>query len=336
MAVVIYTRTEKIIFKSGFVSIVGRPNAGKSTLLNALVGTHLAIVADKPQTTRVNVQGIWNTDTAQVVFVDSPGIHKATSAYNRRMMQEVRIALDERDLILYVADATRHFNSEDNHAVDLVRKSKTPAFLVLNKIDRLSNKAEMLEVIEKYKTEFEFNEYIPISAQEGDGLDKLRELILQYLPEGPAYFPSDQVTDQPERFMAAELIREKILHVTRQEVPHSVAVFIEHWEEKPKLTRISANIYVERQGQKGILIGSGGSTLKQIGTAARQDIEEMLGAKVFLELFVKVQENWRENPAFLNQLDWKASMASGGPLASRGVVEGEGKDDDGPALLPPE
>ncbi|MDZ4801740.1 MAG: GTPase Era [Bryobacteraceae bacterium] len=332
---VIKTQTEKTKFKSGFVSIVGRPNAGKSTLLNALVGTHLAIVADKPQTTRVNVQGILNSEGAQIVFVDSPGIHKANSAYNRRMMQEVRVALDERDLILYVADATRYFNSEDDHAVDLVRKSKTPAFLVLNKIDRLDNKAEMLAVLEKYKTQFEFNEYIPISAQEGDGLDKLKELILQYLPEGPAYFPTDQVTDQPERFMASELIREKILHVTRQEVPHSVAVFIEHWEEKPKLTRISANIYVERQGQKGILIGSGGSTLKQIGTAARQDIEEMLGAKVFLELFVKVQANWRENPAFLNQLDWKASIAGGGRSTAQSVTESHAAG-DGPALLPPE
>ena len=329
------TQTEKTEFKSGFVSIAGRPNAGKSTLLNALLGAHLAIVTDKPQTTRVNVQGIWNRDDAQVVFVDSPGIHKADSAYNRRMMQEVRIALDERDLILYVVDATRHFTSEDDHAVDLVRKSKTPAFLVLNKIDKLQNKAEMLAVIEKYKEQLEFEEYVPISAKDGEGLDKLRELILQYLPVGPMYFPSDQITDQPERFMAAELIREKILHVTRQEIPHSVAVFIEHWEEKPKLTRISATIYVERQGQKGILIGSGGSTLKQIGTAARQDIEEMLGAKVFLELFVKVQENWRENPAFLNQLDWKANLAAGGPVASRGVVEGE-DDSDGPVVLPEE
>ncbi len=297
-------------FRSGFVSIIGRPNAGKSTLLNALVGTHVAIVADKPQTTRINVQGIWSSDSAQIVFVDSPGIHKADSMYNRRMMQEVRLALEERDLLLYVADSTRAFTSEDDHAIDLVRKSGTPAFLVLNKVDRMSNKAELLALIDKYKTQFEFQEYIPISALQYEGIEGLRAEILKYLPEGPAYFPSDQITDQPERFMAAELIREKILHVTRQEVPHSVAVFIEHWEEKPNITRISANIYVERAGQKGILIGAGGSTLKQIGTQARTDIEAMLGSKVFLELFVKVQENWRENPAFLNQLDWKANLTT--------------------------
>lgn len=298
-------------FKSGFVSIVGRPNAGKSTLLNALVGTHVAIVADKPQTTRINVQGIWNEESAQVVFVDSPGIHRADSIYNRRMMQEVRVALEERDLILFVADSTHPFTNEDEQAIEMVRKSGTPAFLVLNKTDRLRDKNELLKLIDAYKEKFEFQEYLPISALKDDGLDVLRELILRYLPEGPAYFPSDQVTDQPERFMAAELIREKILHVTRQEVPHSVAVFIEHWEDKAKLTRISANIYVERDGQKGILIGAGGATLKKIGSEARVDIEEMLGRKVFLELFVKVQENWRENPAFLNQLDWKANLTSG-------------------------
>jgi GTP-binding protein Era len=297
-------------FKSGFVSIVGRPNAGKSTLLNALVGTHVAIVADKPQTTRINVQGIWSSDSAQVVFLDSPGIHKADSIYNRRMMQEVRVALEERDLILYVADATRSFTGEDEQAIEMIRKSGTPSFLVLNKVDRVKDKAELLTLIDRYKEKFEFQEYLPVSALQSDGLDVLRELILRYLPEGPAYFPADQVTDQPERFMAAELIREKILHVTRQEVPHSVAVFIEVWEEKQKLTRIAATVYVERAGQKGILIGAGGATLKRIGSEARKDIEEMLGTKVFLELFVKVQDNWRENPAFLNQLDWKANLTS--------------------------
>ncbi len=295
-------------FVSGFVSIVGRPNAGKSTLLNALVGTHVAIVADKPQTTRVNVQGIWSTERAQVVFVDTPGIHKPESLYNKRMMQEVRAALEERDLLIYVADATRKFTEEDEHAIDMIRKSGTPAFLVLNKVDKVGHKAELLALIESYKEKFEFREYLPVSALTGERLDGLRELILAAMPQGPAYFPQDQITDQPERFLAAELIREKILHETRQEIPHSVAVFIEVWEEKPNVTRIMAAVVVERAGQKGIIIGAGGSMLKRVGTLARADIEEMLGRKVFLELFVKVQENWRESPAFLNQLDWRTNL----------------------------
>lgn len=296
-------------FVSGFVSLVGRPNAGKSTLLNALVGTKLAIVADKPQTTRTSVQGIWNTPEAQVIFLDTPGIHKSDTLYNRRMMQEVRLALEERDLLLYVADATRPVTSADEHALDMLRKSGTAAFLLLNKTDRLHDKRDILPLIEQYKSKFEFQEYFPMSALRGEGIDEVRAGILGSLPEGPAYFPSDQITDQPERFLAAELIREKILVETRQEVPHSVAVFIDSWEEKKTLTHVSAAIYVERPGQKGIIIGSQGEMLKRIGTLARQDIETMLGGKVFLELFVKVRENWRESPAFLNQLDWRTSPA---------------------------
>ena len=300
---------KKSKLRSGFVSIIGRPNAGKSTLLNALVGTKLAIVADKPQTTRTTVQGIWNTPEAQVVFLDTPGIHKADSLINRRMMQEVRNALDERDLLLYLVDATRRIDAEDDHALDLLRKAETPAFLVLNKIDRVQTKNNLLPLLDAWKEKFEFKEYFPISALRGEGLDELRAAIIDALPKGPAYFPPDQITDQPERFLAAELIREKILHETRQEVPHSVAVFIDVWEEKRTLTHIMATVYVERDGQKAIVIGSKGSTLRNIGTLARQDIEEMLGRKVFLELFVKVREDWRENPRFLNELDWRLSMA---------------------------
>jgi GTP-binding protein Era len=296
-------------FVSGFVSIVGRPNAGKSTLLNALVGTKLAIVADKPQTTRTNVQGIWNSEQAQVVFLDTPGIHKSDTPYNRRMMHEVRMALEERDLLLYVAEATRPLATEDEHALDMIRKAGTAAFLVLNKIDRLGDKAALLPRIEEYKARFEFLDYFPVSALRNDGLDVLRAEILKALPEGPAYFPTDQVTDQPERFLAAELIREKILHVTRQEVPHSVAVFVDAWEEKKTLTRIAATIYVERDGQKAIVIGSKGSTLKRIGSEAREEIEAMLGRQVFLDLHVKVRENWRESPEFLNRLDWRVQLA---------------------------
>lgn len=315
---------EKNKFVSGFVSIIGRPNAGKSTLLNGLVGTHVAIVADKPQTTRLNVQGIWNDAGAQVIFVDTPGIHKADTLYNKRMMQEVRTALDQRDLLLYVADATKGYARADQHAIDLVAKSATPALLLLNKIDRLAGKTELLALIEQYRKAFDFREYLPISALKGSMMDELRTLILQYLPEGPTYFPPDQITDQPEKYLAAELIREKILMETQQEVPHSVAVFVELWEEKPNVTRIAATIYVERSGQKGIIIGSGGAMLKQIGTLARKDIEAMLGTKVFLELFVKVQEGWRESPMFLNQLDWRSSMAN-----LRSTI-----DNDGPVVLP--
>lgn len=297
---------------SGFVSIVGRPNAGKSTLLNQLVGVKLAIVADKPQTTRTSVQGIWTTDTSQVVFLDTPGIHRSDSPLNKRMMQEVRNALDERDLLLYVADATRRLEEADDRALDMVRKLNTPVFLVLNKIDRLADKRAMLPVIEEWSRKHTFREYFPVSALRGQGMEELKAGIVSIMPQGPLYFPSDQITDQPERFLAAELVREKVLRETRQEIPHSVAVFIDVWEDKKTLTSITATIYVERDGQKGIVIGAGGSMLKKIGTLARRDIEEMLGRKVFLELFVKVRENWRESPAFLNQLDWRSALSTEG------------------------
>jgi GTP-binding protein Era len=302
-------KNSKSKFTSGFVSIVGRPNAGKSTLLNQLVGTKLAIVADKPQTTRTNVLGVWTSDTAQVVYLDTPGIHKSDTPLNKRMMQEVRNALDQRDLLLYVADVTKPFEDADDRALDMLRKVGTPTFLILNKIDRVKDKRDVLPMIDEWGKKFEFKEFFPVSAIRSDGLEPLQAAIVAALPKGPRYFPSDQVTDQPERFLAAELIREKILRETRDEVPHSIAVFIDVWEEKKTLTSITASIYVEREGQKGIVIGTGGSMLKKVGTLARKDIEHMLDRKVFLELFVKVRENWRESPAFLNQLDWRQSMA---------------------------
>lgn len=292
---------------SGFVSIVGRPNAGKSTLLNALVGAKLAIVTDKPQTTRTGVQGVYTTDEAQIVFLDTPGIHKSDSLFDRRMISEIHAALEERDLLLYLVDATRRFTDEDVHALDMIRKSGTPAFLVLNKIDRVKEKARLLPLIEQYKSAMEFEEYIPISALTGEGLDDLKRAVIARLPEGPQYFPADEMTDQPERFLAAELVREKVLQETRQEVPHSVAVIVDHWQDEPPgLTRIGMTIFVEREGQKAIVIGSRGAMLKKIGTLARADIEQMLERKVFLELFVKVRENWRESPEFLTQLSWRA------------------------------
>ncbi|MGA2131347.1 MAG: GTPase Era [Bryobacteraceae bacterium] len=292
--------------KSGFVSILGRPNAGKSTLLNQLIGAKIAIVAGKPQTTRICVQGVLTLPDAQIVFLDTPGIHKAGSLINKRMMDEVRAALEERDLLLFLVDVSRKFREEDAHAIDLVKKSGTPALLVLNKSDLLGkNKSAMLPLIEQYRAQHEFADYIPISARSGEGLDALRQAVIERLPEGPAYFPSDYITDQPERFLAAELIREKILEATREEVPHSVAVWVDQWEETPRLARIYATIHVERDGQKAIVIGAGGAMLKQIGSLARLEMERLFGRRVYLDLHVKVQPGWREKPNFLAALDWR-------------------------------
>lgn len=290
---------------SGFVSILGRPNAGKSTLMNALIGTKVAIVADKPQTTRTGIQGVLTLPEGQVVFLDTPGIHKAHSRLNKRMMQSVREALHERDLLLYVADARAPYTASDREALDLVKKSGTPVFLVLNKIDLVKDKTALLPLLEKYREAYDFAEYFPVSALKRQGLDQLQSSILARLPEGPAYFPADHITDQPERFLAAELIREKIILETREEVPHSVAVMVDLWDEKPAITHILATIYVEKEGQKGILIGAGGGMLKAVGTKARQEMERLFGKKIFLELQVKASANWRENKAFLNTLDWR-------------------------------
>lgn len=292
--------------KSGFVSIAGRPNVGKSTLLNALVGGKLAIVSEKAQTTRTTIQAVLTTPEAQIVFVDTPGIHKSNTLLNKRMMQNVRSALHDRDAVLYVADCTSAFNEEERQAADAVRALDAPVILVLNKTDQLADKRRLLPRIEQFRTLREFADYIPVSALTGEGLDRLRASILERLPEGPAYFPADYLTDQPERFLAGELIRERVLRETRQEVPHSVAVAIEKWEETGRLTRIAATIYVEREGQKAILIGAKGAMLKKIGTLARQEMESVLSRKIFLELFVKVRPNWRESPEFLNALDWRS------------------------------
>lgn len=298
-------------FRSGFVSILGRPNVGKSTLLNALTRARLAIVSDKPQTTRTLIQGVLTLPHAQIVFLDTPGIHKPDSVFNKRMMETVRLALEERDLLLYMVDATQPVAPAEREAIKLALEARTPTFLLLNKIDRLRDKSRLLPLIEEYRNLGDFSEYIPISALTGDGLDRLQDAIITRLPEGPAYFPPDYVTDQPERFLAAELIREKILHLTREEVPHAVAVMVDRWEETPNLLRIAATIYVEKEGQKGIVIGAGGQMLKKVGTAARQEMEALFGRKIYLELFVKVRPRWREDPRFLAELDWR-SMAGGG------------------------
>src|SRR5208283_2791651 len=292
-------------FRSGFVSLIGRPNVGKSTLLNALVGQKVAIVADKPQTTRTSIQGVLTMPGAQIVFLDTPGIHRADTALNKRLMDAVRAAVEERDLLLLLADASRPLSKDDRQALDLARKAHAPVVLVLNKIDLVKDKAALLPLIEQYRAAFEFVDYVPISATKGQGLDQLKKVILQHIPEGPEYFPEDHVTDQPERFLAAELIREKILQATRQEVPHSVAVIVDQWEETERLTRIFATIRVEREGQKGIVIGTKGAMLKRIGTLARHEMEKLFGVKIYLDLHVRVQKGWRDKAAFLNALDWR-------------------------------
>jgi GTPase len=306
-------------FVSGFVSLVGPPNAGKSTLLNALVGEKLAIVSGKPQTTRTLVQGVVTTPQAQVVFLDTPGIHKPDSLFNRRMMETIGAALAERDVLIYVVDASREPGEAEQEGVELVRRSATPTLLALNKIDRVKPKERLLPLIERYKALHEFADYLPVSALKGKGVEEVRAATIARLPEGPAYFPSDYLTDQPERFLAAELIRERLLEETRGEVPHSIAVLVELWEETPKLARISATIYVEREGQKGIVIGAGGSMLKRVGTRAREGMESMFGRKVFLELHVKVRPRWRESQQFLNELDWRRTL--GGGEAGGGQVD---------------
>jgi len=290
---------------SGFVSILGRPNVGKSTLLNKMLGTKVAIVSDKPQTTRSAIQGVLTEPGAQVVFLDTPGIHRSDTTINRKLAQDVAGALEGRDLLLLLADCRKRVARDDERAVELLRRAKTPVLLVLNKIDLLKDKARMLPLIEHYGKLAEFEDFLPVSALTGGGLDELKHAIVSRLPEGPNYFPEGEITDQPERFFVAEVIREKVLLITRQEVPHAVMVQVEQWEESGRLLKVSVAILVEKQGQKGIVIGAKGSRLKQIGTEARLELEEALDRRIYLELFVKVRKDWREKPAFLREIDWK-------------------------------
>jgi GTP-binding protein Era len=295
--------------RTGFVSLIGRPNAGKSTLLNALVGEKVAITAHQAQTTRTSLQGVLTLPDAQIVFVDTPGIHKSDTLFNKRMMETVRGALAGRDLILFLADASKHITEEDEQAVSALRPD-VKALLVVTKIDRIDSKLLLLPFIERYSRLHPFAETIPVSARTGEGLDKLKTVVAGYLPEGPPLFPKDYLTDQPMRFIAAEVIREQILGATRDEVPHAVAVLIDEWTETPKLVRIGATIHVEREGQKAILIGNKGESLKKIGSAARTELESMLERKVFLSLFVKVKPHWREDPVFLESIDWRSMVGS--------------------------
>ena len=300
-------------FRSGFVSIIGRPNAGKSTLLNALVGEKLAIVTYKPQTTRNRIQGFVNVEAkkgrpgGQIIFIDTPGIHKPDTPLNKKMMREVHDALESRDLVLLIVDVTQRFGAGDRFSLDLLKRTGGPSFLLLNKID-LVEKGKLLPLIAEWSQQHDFKEIIPISAAKRDGLELLVDKVIHNLPEGPRYFPKDQLTDQPERFLAAEIVREKVLFDTAEEVPYATTVIVERFEEEPKLTRIAAVIYVEREGQKKIIVGRRGEMIKRIGTEARIEIERLLGTKVFLELFVKIRPNWRESRQFLEELDWRKQL----------------------------
>jgi GTP-binding protein Era len=301
-------------FRSGFVCILGRPNAGKSTLLNALVGEKLAIISNKPQTTRNRIQGVVHVpkrkgkNGGQIVLIDTPGVHKPDSSLGRKMMVEVREALEGCDLVLVIVDVAHKLDPRDQFALDLVKQSKARAFLILNKVDLIPEKSKLLPLIEEYRKLYDFAEVFPISALKRKGLDDLMKAILAALPAGPAYFPEDEITDQPARFMAAEIIREQVLLNTSEEIPYATTVIVDNFEEGKRLTRIGATIYCERDGQKGILVGKGGRMLKKIGTSARIQMERMLGTKVFLELYVKAEPGWRDSRSFVAELDWRRQL----------------------------
>lgn len=290
-------------FKSGFVIIIGRPNVGKSTLINRLVGSKIAIISDKPQTTRNRINGILTTGKAQIIFIDTPGIHKPQHKLGEYMVTMAIRSLEEADCILYLADASSEMGRGEKFILDILRTVNTPVFLALNKVD-LVNKPRLAAMITDFISAGDFAEVIPISALTGENLPLLLELLIRYLPEGPKYYPDDMVSDRPEEFIAAELIREKILTVTRDEVPHSIAVVIERMEDKDDLLVISALVYVERESQKGIVIGKGGQKLKEIGSLAREEMENLFGCRVFLELRVKVKKDWRSREISLRQLGY--------------------------------
>ena len=294
------------IFRSGFVSIIGRPNVGKSTLLNRILGEKLAITSDKPQTTRNRIQGICNLDGGQIVFIDTPGIHHGEKRLNRSMVDAAMSALAGVDVVLLLVDATVEPRREAEAMAEVLVKAEAPLFLVISKTDLVSRE-ELLGRIAAYRDLHPFREILPVSAVKGEGVDRLLDTVLARLPEGPAYFPDDILTDLPERFLAAEIIREKVFRLTRDEIPYAVAVVVESFKERPdgSLIAISAAINVERDSQKGIIIGRKGEMLKRIGSQARRDLEELLQTKVFLELFVRVQKDWSENSRLLKELGYE-------------------------------
>jgi len=292
--------------RSGFISIIGRPNVGKSTFLNRVIGQKIAIMSDKPQTTRNKVQGVLTLEDSQLIFIDTPGIHKPKHRLGDFMMKVAQNTLKEVDLILFMVNAQEGYGRGEEFIVEKLQNVKTPVFLVINKID-LIHPDKLLELIDSYKEKFNFAEIVPISALEGNNIEKLLEQIKEKMPEGPQFYPADQVTDHPERFIVSELIREKALHLTREEIPHSTAVVIEKMERQPEkdMVHVMATIIVERDSQKGIIIGKQGSMLKEIGKRARLDIENLLGSKVFLELWVKVQKDWRNKASQLRDFGFR-------------------------------
>ena len=295
------------MFKSGFVSIIGRPNVGKSTLLNQILKQKLTIVTSKPQTTRNKIQGIYTTDNSQIIFIDTPGIHKAQHELGNVMNKYALGSLEAIDLVLFMVDASVKLGAGDSYIIDELKKAKIPTILVLNKVDLVTNEEELKENIETYKNAYDFVGGLTISASNGHNIDLLIEKVTEQLDEGPMYYPEDQLLDQPIRFVVAEMIREKVLLKTKEEVPHSVAIMIEKYVE-PKndngIVQIYAAIIVERQSQKKIIIGKNGSLIKEIGTLARKDIVNLLGNKVYLELFVKVVPNWRDNKMMLKSFGY--------------------------------
>ncbi|WP_066636541.1 GTPase Era [Desulfolucanica intricata] len=292
-------------FKSGFVAIIGRPNVGKSTLMNRMIGQKVAIMSDKPQTTRHKIHSVLTRDHAQVVFLDTPGVHKPKHKLGQHMVDTALSTLKEVDLILFMVEANTPSGAGDQYIMNELSKIATPIFLIINKVDLIS-KNQLLPLIAEFQTKLDFKEIIPVSALQGDNVDRLADLIIRYLPEGPKYYPDDMITDKPEQFIMAELIREKVLHLTSQEIPHSVAVVIEDIQPRPNNTvYVGSLIYVERDSQKGIIIGKKGQMLKQIGQLAREDIEKLLGSKIYLELRVKVRDDWRNKEAFLKSFGYK-------------------------------
>lgn len=289
------------MLKSGFVSLVGRPNVGKSTLLNSLVGYKIAITSDKAQTTRNSIQGIYNDDDSQIVFVDTPGIHKPKHKLGRRLNEEAYYSIDDVDIILFLMDVTMPFGKGDNFVLDKIKQAKKPTFLILNKVDKIK-KDHLLELILKYKDIYDFKEIIPISALKNDNVTELINTLKKYLPDNVKYFPDEELTNTTIEFRAAELIREKVLRLTDEEVPHAVTCVVERYEDKKDKAIITATIIVERDSLKSIIIGKQGKMLKNIGSKARQDIEKMVGKKVYLDLFVKTIKNWRDKEKYLREL----------------------------------
>ncbi|MDI3327710.1 MAG: GTPase Era [Alicyclobacillaceae bacterium] len=292
-------------YKSGFVAIVGRPNVGKSTLLNHLLGTKIAIMSDKPQTTRNRIRGVLTREQGQVVFLDTPGVHRPRHRLGDYMTKVALATLQEVDLILFVIDVTSTFGPDEQVILDHLSGTETPVFLIINKVD-LVEPETVLPLIERHKDRHPFAEIIPVSAVKGTNLDRLEEQIFRYLPEGPQYYPPDQVTDHPESFIISELIREKVLHLTREEVPHSVAVVVEETEQRENgVLYVRAVIFTEKESQKAILIGKGGGMLKQVGQLARREMEALLGTRIYLDLWVKVKKDWRNREALLRSLGYR-------------------------------